>query len=86
MNHTTVIVTGILLFLVVIPAIIHAGENVRERITIVKTVINVTDRGGPILPTLREDQTVVLGLFVMIGITAMTLVTRTQIFALMELH
>lgn len=46
--------------------------------------MTVTESGGPTLPTLREDQIVVLGLFVMIGITAMTPVTRIQIFALTE--
>lgn len=86
MNHTTAIVNGILLFLVVIPAIIHAGEHAQERITIVKIVMIVTESGGLTLPTLREDQTVVLELFVMIGITAMTPDTRIRIFALMELH
>lgn len=84
MSHTIVIVNGILFFLVVTLAIIHAGINAREKITIVKIVISVTESGGPTLPTLREDQIVVLGLFVMIGITAMTLVTRIQIFALTE--
>lgn len=85
-SHMIVIANGILSFLVVIPAIKPAIRNVRERITIVKTVINVKENGGPTLPTLREDQIVVLGLFVMIGITAMTLVTPIQIFVLMELH
>lgn len=73
-------------FIALVTVVIHATTNVIEETTTNLSVTNVIENGGQMLHKQKEDQIAVQGKFAMIGIIAITLVTRTQTFALMELH